>query len=99
MNVQIKKGVKLLMSKDKMPQRNTAKDYFMIVLGSLIVAVAYVYFFTPHKIVPGGVYGISIMLHHLSQELVSMPSWRARMTCCSRAYSARRCSDSVSPWC
>lgn len=77
MNVQIKKGVKLLMSKDKMPQRNTAKDYFMIVLGSLIVAVAYVYFFTPHKIVPGGVYGISIMLHHLSQEwFVNVPdSW------------------------
>lgn len=48
--------------------RSTTTDYMKIVLGSLIVAVAYVYFFTPHRIVPGGVYGVSIMLHHLSQD-------------------------------
>ena len=29
------------------------------------MAVAYVYFISPFKIVPGGVYGISIVLHHM----------------------------------
>lgn len=29
------------------------------------MSVGYVYFITPHKITPGGVYGISIVLHHL----------------------------------
>lgn len=67
MDMQIKKSMTQLLVDDRMPHRNTAKDYFKIILGSFIVAVAYAYFFTPHKIVPGGVYGISIMLHHLSQ--------------------------------
>lgn len=66
--MQVKSGIKQLLSNDKMPHRSVTKDYFNIILGSLIVAVAYVYFFTPHKIVPGGVYGVSIMLHHLSQN-------------------------------
>jgi uncharacterized membrane-anchored protein YitT (DUF2179 family) len=30
-----------------------------------LVATGYVYFITPYKIVPGGIYGISIVLHHL----------------------------------
>ncbi|MDP4292752.1 MAG: YitT family protein, partial [Bacteroidota bacterium] len=29
------------------------------------MAVAYVYFISPYKIVPGGVYGVSIVLHHM----------------------------------
>ncbi|MGM9805742.1 MAG: YitT family protein [Candidatus Aphodosoma sp.] len=45
-----------------------AKDYAQIILGSLVVAVAYVYFFSPHKIIPGGVYGISIVLHYKSVD-------------------------------
>lgn len=38
----------------------------MILVGSLVTAIAYVYFFSPHRIIPGGVYGISIVLHHKS---------------------------------
>ena len=34
-------------------------------IGSFILASGFVLFITPYKIVPGGVYGISIMLHHI----------------------------------
>jgi len=37
----------------------------MVVIGAFIMAAGYVYFISPHKIVPGGVFGISIVLHHL----------------------------------
>ncbi|MCB0805272.1 MAG: YitT family protein [Bacteroidales bacterium] len=39
--------------------------YSLIVIGALIMATGFVFFITPYKIVPGGVYGISIVLHHL----------------------------------
>lgn len=39
--------------------------YSMIVIGAFILASGFVLFITPHKIVPGGVYGISIVLHYL----------------------------------
>lgn len=47
------------------------KEYFKIILGTFIVAMAYVYFFTPHKIIPGGVYGISIIIHYKTIGLFS----------------------------
>ncbi len=37
----------------------------MIACGSVIMAAGYVYFVVPYKIVPGGVYGIGIILHYL----------------------------------
>ncbi|MCK4981168.1 MAG: YitT family protein, partial [Candidatus Delongbacteria bacterium] len=39
-------------------------DMLYIVIGSLIMASGYVFFVVPYKIVPGGVYGIAIILHH-----------------------------------
>ena len=33
-------------------------------LGAFILALGYTYFMAPYKIVPGGIYGISIVLHH-----------------------------------
>ena len=45
-------------------------DYGMITLGSFIMAVGYVYFITPHKIVPGGVYGLGIIVHYLTKGMV-----------------------------
>ena len=41
------------------------RSYAYITLGTLLVAIGYVMFISPNKIVPGGIYGISIMLHHL----------------------------------
>jgi len=40
-------------------------SYSFIVMGSFILATAFVFFITPYKIVPGGVYGISIVLHYI----------------------------------
>jgi len=40
------------------------RSYILIIIGTFAIAVGYVFFITPHKIVPGGVYGISIMIHY-----------------------------------
>ena len=39
--------------------------YGLIVLGSFILAAGFVFFINPYNIVPGGVYGIGIVVHHL----------------------------------
>ena len=44
-------------------------DYGLITLGSFVMAVGYVYFITPHKIVPGGVFGLGIIVYHTTKEL------------------------------
>ncbi len=48
-------------------------DYGMITIGSFVMAVGYVYFITPHKIVPGGVYGLGIIVHYLSKGMALWP--------------------------
>lgn len=40
-------------------------DYVGIVVGSAIVSLAFVLFINPYKLVPGGVFGTSIVLHNL----------------------------------
>ncbi|MCP4196224.1 MAG: YitT family protein [Proteobacteria bacterium] len=40
-------------------------NYAMIIVGAAITASGYVFFIVPHKIVPGGVYGLSVIIHHL----------------------------------
>ncbi|MDD3043914.1 MAG: YitT family protein [Candidatus Delongbacteria bacterium] len=44
--------------------RKGIKDIIMVFLGSLVMASGYVFFIVPYKIIPGGVYGIAIILHH-----------------------------------
>lgn len=39
-------------------------SYGLILVGAILIAAGYVFFITPHKIVPGGVYGVSIIIHH-----------------------------------
>jgi len=41
------------------------RSYLYIVVGTFIMSLGYVFFINPYKIVPGGVYGISIMIHHI----------------------------------
>ena len=41
------------------------KDAVLIIIGTFILAVGLVFFIAPYKFVPGGVYGISIVIHHL----------------------------------
>ena len=46
-------------------------DYTLIIVGSFILAAGFVFFITPHRIVPGGVYGIAIVVHYLTPGLFS----------------------------
>ena len=57
--------------KEKLFSREWFLNYSLILVGSFIMAVGYVFFITPHKIVPGGVYGISIVIHYISEGLIS----------------------------
>nr|WP_321450996.1 YitT family protein [uncultured Carboxylicivirga sp.] len=42
-----------------------AIDYLLIIIGSFILAAGFVLFINPYNIVPGGVYGLGIVVHHL----------------------------------
>lgn len=60
-----------LLTTDKFLSKRWLRDYAFIIIGSFILATGYVYFISPHKIVPGGVYGIAIVVHYLSEGLIS----------------------------
>jgi uncharacterized membrane-anchored protein YitT (DUF2179 family) len=47
------------------------KAYSLIIIGSFILASGFVYFITPYKIVPGGVFGISIVIHYMTKGILS----------------------------
>ena len=51
--------------KEKLFSKKWFVAYSLIVVGSFILSTAFVLFITPYKFVPGGVYGISIILHYL----------------------------------
>jgi uncharacterized membrane-anchored protein YitT (DUF2179 family) len=59
------------MTPSKTTLRRHAGDYSLIITGAFLQALSYVLFLSPYKIVPGGVYGISIVLHHVTQGLFS----------------------------
>jgi uncharacterized membrane-anchored protein YitT (DUF2179 family) len=40
-------------------------SWFLILLGCTLLAAGYVYFISPYNIVPGGIYGASIVLHNI----------------------------------
>jgi uncharacterized membrane-anchored protein YitT (DUF2179 family) len=58
--------------KDKLFSKKWFSAYALIVVGSFILAAGFVLFITPYKIVPGGVYGISIVLHHMFDTPVGL---------------------------
>jgi uncharacterized membrane-anchored protein YitT (DUF2179 family) len=53
-------------SKEKLFSGKWFKAYSLIIIGAFIMASGFVLFITPHNIVPGGVYGISIVIHHFT---------------------------------
>ncbi len=59
------------LQKDKFLSKKWIIDYLYILIGSFILATGFVYFVTPHKIVPGGVYGIAIVVHYLTEGMFS----------------------------
>ncbi len=52
-------------NKEKVFSRKWFTSYSLITLGAFIMAAGFVLFISPYKIVPGGVYGIGIVLYHL----------------------------------
>ncbi len=52
--------------------RNSLKQYMMVLVGAFIIAAAEILFINPYKFMPGGVYGICIMIHHLTQGTFDM---------------------------
>lgn len=52
-------------SKEKLFSKKWFISYALITLGAFILAAGFVFFISPYKIVPGGVYGIGIVAHHL----------------------------------
>jgi len=52
-------------TKERLFSRRWFLAYSMIVIGAFIMAAGFVLFITPYKIVPGGVYGIAIILHYM----------------------------------
>ena len=57
------------LSKEKLFTKRLFIDYGLISLGSFIMAAGFVFFITPHKIVPGGIYGLGIIVHYLSKGM------------------------------
>ena len=57
--------------KDKVFSKDWFKNYLLIIIGAFIMASGYVYFITPYRIVPGGVFGISIVIHYMTQGIFS----------------------------
>ncbi|MDD2438124.1 MAG: YitT family protein [Massilibacteroides sp.] len=51
--------------------KKNAGAYSLIVIGAFLQALSYVIFLAPFKIVPGGVYGISIVLHYVTKGFFS----------------------------
>lgn len=50
--------------KDRPLSKDWLISYGTLTLGTFILAIGYAFFMTPYKIIPGGIYGISIVLHH-----------------------------------
>lgn len=56
---------------EQMFTREWFRMYAQITIGALILAAGFVFFITPYRIVPGGVYGISIVIHYLTRGVFS----------------------------
>ena len=52
--------------------RSNIMSYLYILVGTFILSLGFVLFINPYKIVPGGVYGISIVIHHSTKGLFSL---------------------------
>ena len=53
-------------TKEKVFTKEWFKAYSFILVGTFIMAVGFVFFIAPYKFAPGGVYGIAIVIHHLT---------------------------------
>ena len=58
-------------TKEKIFTKEWFKVYSLIVIGTFVMASGFVFFINPYKIVPGGVYGIAIVIHYLTEGVFS----------------------------
>lgn len=56
-------------TKEKLFSKQWFIAYSLIVVGSFILAAGFVFFINPYHIVPGGVYGIGIVVHFLIPQI------------------------------
>jgi Uncharacterized conserved protein len=56
-------------TREKFFSKQWFKAYSFIVLGCFIMSVGFNYFISPHHIVPGGVYGIGIVVNFLTEGM------------------------------
>jgi uncharacterized membrane-anchored protein YitT (DUF2179 family) len=56
--------------KEKLFSKEWFFNYSVILIGSFILAAGFVYFIDPHKIVPGGVYGIGIVVKNITANMM-----------------------------
>jgi len=57
-------------TKEKFLSKEWFINYALITIGSFILAAGFVYFIDPHKIVPGGVYGIGIVVKNITADIM-----------------------------
>ena len=53
-----------ILLKEKPFTREWFRTYALLVVGAFVLALGYSCFMAPYKIVPGGIYGITIVLQH-----------------------------------
>jgi uncharacterized membrane-anchored protein YitT (DUF2179 family) len=58
-------------TKEKLFSKEWFTAYALITVGAFILAAGFVLFIDPHRIAPGGVYGIGIIVHYLTQGVFS----------------------------
>lgn len=56
-------------TKDKPFSKRWLINYGLIITGTFILAAGFVFFITPYRIIPGGVYGISIVIHYMTKGM------------------------------
>ncbi len=59
-----------LITHEKLFSKEWFAAYAFILVGTFIMALGFVFFINPYKFAPGGVYGISIVLHHVTKPLL-----------------------------
>jgi len=55
-----------IITKEKFLSKDWIVAYGLILSGAFIMAVGFVFFIAPYKFAPGGVYGVAIVIHHLT---------------------------------
>lgn len=56
----------------KINYKEEGKSYFLILIGTILMALGFVFFIAPFRLAPGGVYGIAITVHHFTKGMFDL---------------------------